>query len=202
MPDENAPRPPFKIIDILALITGRKPRRYSLLDPLPEAEDEEPEPIRPRRRDEEPVPLTAEEAPHFSSIPLTASGAPHYRSQLACIAGERANVDAGRMKMFSFDDDINALHFIARYERAGVGHLAEAYRKQLAEHTAREVALGEPLHRVDRGRDYNSEELMVRKYGTPEEDRARIVQFHRRCAEMKAARQGGVPSRYSHAEPA
>jgi hypothetical protein len=44
------------------------------------------------------------------------------------------------------------------------------------------------------------EETMQGKYGSPEEDRARIIQFHRRCAERTIAERHGLPARFSRYE--
>lgn len=148
-----------------------------------------------------PVPLSEDERPFYSEAPLDHRGAPHIRSQLASFVSERAAIEAGRMKLFSFDDDINALHYIARYERAGVGHLAQDKRETLAAFRAREITLGKPYSRLDAGRDYDSEHLMQCMYGSPEDDRARILQFHKRCDERDAAARRGLPARYSRYEP-
>lgn len=200
MPDNDDNTPPIKsipIIDFLAILTGTSARKFNRKKRL------QPEPVRPHTLHEQPVPLTARERVHFGSVPLDARGAPHCRSQLAAFEAGEANIDAGRMNLFSFDDDINALHFIARYERAGLGHLADGHRKRLAAYRAEEAAYGKPFQKLN---PYlvatnDSEELMLRKYGTPDEDRARIIQFYRRCAEIKAAESRRLPSRYSSAEP-
>jgi hypothetical protein len=200
VPDNEDKTPPIKsipIIDFLAILTGTKPRKLDGKKRL------QPEPVRPLRLHEQPIPLTPSERVHFGRVPLDACGAPHCRSQLAAFEAGEANIDAGRMNLFSFDDDINALHFIARYERAGLGRLADGHRKRLAAYRAEEAAHGKPFQKLNPYlvATYDSEELMLRMYGTPDEDRGRIIQFHRRCAEINAAESKGLPSRYSSAEP-
>jgi hypothetical protein len=89
-----------------------------------------------------PMPLAADEAVCYAGMPLDHRGAPHVRSQLASFVAERAAIEAGRMKLYSFDDDVNARHYIARYERAGLGNLADSHRRKLAEFRACEAEAG------------------------------------------------------------
>lgn len=154
-------------------------------------------PIRPHHWSDRPMPLSAEELPHYRSVPIDGRGAPHYRSQLAAMEAEIAASHAGRMRCFSFDDDINALHFIARFERAGLGHRADRYRDELAGHRRREAAHGQPFPTMQPDRDYDSEALLSKMYGTPDEDRARLERFLCRRAELEVAQRRGLPARYS-----
>jgi hypothetical protein len=148
------------------------------------------------------MPLTPDEVVYYAGMPLDHRGAPHVRSQLASFVAERAAIEAGRMKLYSFDDDINARHYIARYERAGLGHLAVSHRRKLAEFRACEAEAGRKFKpgNVYIARDCDAEERMQRMYGSPEEDRVRILQFHRRNAERTLAEQRGLPSRFSRYE--
>jgi hypothetical protein len=150
----------------------------------------------------QPMPLAADEAIYYAGMPLDHRGAPHIRSQLASFVAERAAIEAGRMKLYSFDDDVNARHYIARYERAGLGHLADSHRRKLAEFRACEAEAGRKFKpgNLYIARDCDAEERMQRMYGSPEEDRARILQFHRRNAERTLAERHGLPSRFSRYE--
>lgn len=202
MSENEKPSLPAVIIDLLALFTRAKPRKGFRL----------PEPARSANREEEvdgwqarlerPMPITTEEAPHYVDMPRDHHGAPHVRSQLASFVAERAAIDVGRMKLFSFDDDINARHYIARYERGGLGHLVDGHRQRLAgfraleAKAARKFEPGNPYI----AKDCDSEERLQRMYGSPEEDRARIIQFHRRLAERAIAERRGLPSRFSRYE--
>jgi hypothetical protein len=149
-----------------------------------------------------PMPLTADEAVYYAGMPLDHRGAPHVRSQPASFVAERAAIEAGRMKLYSFDDDINARHYIARYERAGLAHLAVSHRRKLAEFRAAEATAGHKFEPGNRhiARDCEAEERMQRMYGSPDEDRARILQFHRRNAERTIAERADLPSRFSRYE--
>jgi hypothetical protein len=197
--DDDRPAPPPKIIDLLAILTGRKPRRYALLgDEDSDSDDpaDEPTPLRPRFQHEQPQPLTLEEAPYYRELPLDDRGAPMIRSEVGAFIAEQANGELGRVALFSFEDDVNARHFIARYERAGLLDLADDHRRKLADYQALEAANG-PFRHPEAKRDYGSEQLLSRLYGTPEEDRARLIRFLRRDAEIEAARRRGLPGRYS-----
>ena len=203
MSDDSKPTEPSVIIDLLALFTSAKPRLgfRKPATPKPDAFDHGANAM--ALRSSEPMPLSADEAQHFREMPLDARGAPHVRSQLASYIASEANGDAGRVHLYSFDEDINALHYIARYERAGLGHLAESYRDCLADYRAREEAHGSPFQKCNPHivADCQSEALMERTYGSPQEDRARLIQFHRRVVEINAASRNGLPSRFSRYEP-
>jgi len=189
------------ILDLLALLVRAEPpiarfRRSATARSL--ADD-----VQDAWRPDLPTPLTAAEAVHYTGMPLDhRGGAPHVRSQLASFVSERAAIEAGRMKLYSFDDDINARHYIARYERAGLGHLADSHRRKLAEFRACEAEAGRKFRpgNLYIARDCDAEERMQRMYGNPEEDRARILQFHRRNAERTLAERHGLPSRFSRYE--
>jgi hypothetical protein len=201
MSEDHQPAARPFIIDLLTLFARAKPRKRQRL-----------EPARPPAPPDEwlgwpgwlgsPAPLTAEETPHYAGMPLDRRGAPHVRSQLASFVAERAGIEAGRMKLYSFDDDINARHFIARYERAGLGHLAGSHRRALADFRALETKAGrrfEPSNRT-LAQKCESEQLMLDRYGSPEEDRDRILQFYRRLAERNLAERRGLQSRFSRYE--
>lgn len=196
------------ILDLFGLRPNHRPRRrYDGVEPVsrPIADvdadaAEDTAPIRPHNWTETPLPLSAEELPYYRRVPLDSRGAPHYRSQLAAMEAEFAAGHAGRMRCFSLDDDINALHFIARFERAGLGHLAGRYRNELAAWRMREAARGKLFPKLQPGRDHDSEALMARMYGTPQEDRARLERYLRRRAELETAQRGGLLPRYSTCE--
>ena len=188
------------ILDLLALLVRAEPptarfRRPATTRSL--ADDEED-----AWRHDHPTPLTAAEAVYYTGMPLDHRGAPHVRSQLASFVAERVAIEAGRMKLYSFDDDINARHYIARYERAGLGHLADSHRRKLAEFRACEAEAGRKFKPGNPhiARDCDAEERMQRMYGSAQEDRARILQFHRRNAERTLAERHGLPSRFSRYE--
>jgi hypothetical protein len=184
------------IIDLLALLFGRKPRPgYRSLEPASTTSADEP--YRPPHPGRGLQPVTASEAPHFQYVPRDPHGALRIRSQIGAFELERAITKSGRMQLFSFDEDNNCRHYIARYERAGLPELAEPFRKKLAEFEA-SLARGEFPHwrRLDAAdRDCTSEKLMAEDYGTPEEDRARLLQVHRRSAELAALERRGLPAR-------
>jgi hypothetical protein len=187
------------ILDLLALLVrAEPPPRFRRPETAKSLADDEQDGWRP----DHPMPLTATEATHYADVPLDHRGAPHVRSQLASFVTERAAIEAGRMKLYSFDDDINARHYIARYERAGLGHLAVSHRRKLAEFRACEAEAGRKFRPGNPhiARDCDAEERMQRMYGSPEEDRARIIQFHRRLAERTLAERQGLSSRFSRYE--
>lgn len=201
MTDDHVPPLLPRIIDLLALFIRAKPHKRT----------PSPRPVRPPSPDDAiwppsqltPMPLSDDERPFYADVPLDHRGSPHVRSQLASFVAERAAIDAGRMNLFSLDDDINARHFIARYERAGVGHLAESHRRKLAEFRAREAEAGRSFMPGNPyiAKDCDSEERLQRMYGSPAEDRTRIIQFYRRLAERNAAERRGLPSRFNRYEP-
>jgi len=202
MSEDHKPTLPTLIIDLLALFARAKPRkRFRFPEPASSAAPED-EPHGWQARLGRPMPITPDEAPHYVDMPRDHRGAPHVRSQLASFVAERAGIEAGRMKLYSFDDDINARHYIARYERAGLGHLADSHRRKLADYRAREAAAGRNFAKSnpDIARDCDAEDRLQRMYGSPEEDRARIIQFHRRNAERRIAERHGLPSRFSRYE--
>lgn len=202
MSEETKPPLPPVIIDLLALFARAKPRKpFRLPEPTKRALPGDDENGWQARLDR-PLPITAEEAPYYVDMPRDQRGAPHVRSQLASFVAERAGIEAGRMNLFSFDDDINARHFIARYERAGVGHLAGSHRRKLAEFRALEAKAGRSFKPANPyiAKDCDSEERLQRMYGSPEEDRARIIQFYRRLAERSIAERRGLPSRFGRYE--
>jgi len=190
-PEDPEPSP---IIDLLALWFGRKPRPgYRSLAPGSDAVVTEP--YRPPNRGL--LPVTASEAPHFQHVPRDPHGAPRVRSQIGAFELERAITKSGRMQLFSFDEDHNCRHYIARYERAGLPELAEPFRKKLAEHEA-SLARDEFPHwrRLDANdRDCTSEKLMTEMYGSAQEDHGRLIQVHRRYAELAALEWRGLPAR-------
>jgi hypothetical protein len=202
MSDDDKAARHSKIIDLLALFAQAKPRpgfrKPAIQTPDPIDDDAHVQ----RPRVSEPMPLTADEAEHFRDMPLDARGAPHVRSQLASYVAREANGDTGRVHLYSFDEDINARHYIARYERAGVSHLAESYRKILADYRAKEEANGKPFEKCNPYivADCESEALMQRMYDSPEKDRARLIQHHRRAVEINTASRRDLPSRYSRHE--
>jgi hypothetical protein len=201
MSDKNEP-PSSIIIDLLALFVRAKPRqRYRRPDPARRSEVED-EPVSWQARLDRTMPLTADEAHHYARVPLDHRGAPHVRSQLASFVAERAAIEAGRMKLYSIDDDINARHTIARDARAGLGHLAVSHRRKLAAFRACEAEAGRKFKPGNPhiARVCDHDETMRRMYGSPEEDRVRILQFHRRNAERALAERHGLPSRFSRYE--
>lgn len=181
---QSAPPPPspIPIIDFLAIFRRRKkPRGYAALEPKAKKRTLEEEarlgmPARPG--------TGAVLDPHLlawhSGLPRDAQGRPVVRSQIAHFLAEQSLRREWVCTHFSFDDDKNAEHFIARLERAGLPELAEPHRKKLAQHHD-EIARGlYPYWRpLDQGRDATSEALLSKMYGSPEEDRARIL----RCVE-------------------
>jgi hypothetical protein len=164
-PENSRPSILQIILDLLALLLREKPpSRIRRPRTTTTIENEAQTVWHP----DQPMPLTPDEVVYYAGMPLDHRGAPHVRSQLASFVAERAAIEAGRMKLYSFDDDINARHTIARDARAGLGHLAVSHRRKLAEFRTCEAEAGRKFKpgNVYIARDCDAEERMQRMYGS------------------------------------
>jgi hypothetical protein len=141
------------------------------------------------------LPFIADDELHwFSDIPLAADRRPVYRSQTAVHFGGLANEQAALIRPFSLDDEENLTHRVARYRRAGLLHLAAEDIRQLEEIHR----LGLPPSRLRRPCSQppaDDPDQLQRMYGSPGEDRLRLLRYHQRCEDLEATRVARLPAR-------
>ena len=187
---------PIEIIDLLGIITASRPARTAPKPPE-QTEPRRPcEPIRPGFRGV--FPVAAGEQRYFDPMPTSG---PVYRSAAAAELAQHDSARAARIKVFSFDPIVDLTHTIARFERAGLGHLVADARLELDRKIAedRAFAAREPERHAEINRhfgdhrDATSEQLMTKLYGSAEEDRARLSRHFTRLAHADTAIRRGLP---------